>query len=87
MTTYIQTFIIILFVDYYLISAPFFFQLLQHKEYFGQYGKVLKVSMSRTASGVIQQFPNNTCSVCVSVYTSYQTISLFIYIYLVSEVV
>lgn len=36
--------------------------------------------MSRTASGVIQQFPNNTCSVCVSVYTSYQTISLFIYL-------
>jgi CCR4-NOT transcription complex subunit 4 len=66
MTTYIQTFIIILFVDYYLISAPFFFQLLQHKEYFGQYGKVLKVSMSRTASGVIQQFPNNTCSVYIT---------------------
>jgi CCR4-NOT transcription complex subunit 4 len=37
--------------------------LLQHREYFGQYGKVLKVSMSRTAAGVIQQFPNNTCSV------------------------
>jgi hypothetical protein len=41
----------------------FFMQLLQHREYFGQYGKVLKVSMSRTAAGVIQQFPNNTCSV------------------------
>jgi CCR4-NOT transcription complex subunit 4 len=40
--------------------------LLQHKEYFGQYGKVLKVSMSRTASGVIQQFPNNTCSVYIT---------------------
>lgn len=38
-------------------------QLLQRREYFGQYGKVLKVSMSRTAAGVIQQFPNNTCSV------------------------
>ncbi|TQD70267.1 hypothetical protein C1H46_044198 [Malus baccata] len=37
--------------------------LLQRKEYFGQYGKVQKVSMSRTAAGVIQQFPNNTCSV------------------------
>jgi CCR4-NOT transcription complex subunit 4 len=37
--------------------------LLQRKEYFGQYGKVLKVSMSRTATGLIQQFPNNTCSV------------------------
>ncbi|XP_010483660.1 PREDICTED: uncharacterized protein LOC104762130 isoform X1 [Camelina sativa] len=40
--------------------------LLQHKEYFGQYGKVLKVSMSRTTSGVIQQFPNNTCSVYIT---------------------
>ncbi|CAN8252668.1 unnamed protein product [Cochlearia groenlandica] len=40
--------------------------LLHHKEYFGQYGKVLKVSMSRTASGVIQQFPNNTCSVYIT---------------------
>ncbi|RDX78165.1 CCR4-NOT transcription complex subunit 4 [Mucuna pruriens] len=37
--------------------------LLQRREYFGQYGKVLKVSMSRTAAGVVQQFPNNTCSV------------------------
>lgn len=46
--------------------SPFYFffaQLLQHREYFGQYGKVLKVSMSRTAAGIIQQFPNNTCSV------------------------
>ena len=40
-----------------------FLQLLQHREYFGQYGKVLKVSMSRTAAGVIQQYQNNTCSV------------------------
>ncbi|CAE6075237.1 unnamed protein product [Arabidopsis arenosa] len=40
--------------------------LLQHKEYFGQYGKVLKVSMSRTATGLIQQFPNNTCSVYIT---------------------
>ncbi|XP_075634668.1 uncharacterized protein LOC142607129 isoform X2 [Castanea sativa] len=40
--------------------------LLQHREYFGQYGKVLKVSMSRTAAGVIQQFPNNTCSVYIT---------------------
>jgi CCR4-NOT transcription complex subunit 4 len=40
-----------------------FMQLLQQREYFGQYGKVLKVSMSRTAAGVVQQFPNNTCSV------------------------
>ncbi|KAL5765903.1 hypothetical protein ACOSP7_016520 [Xanthoceras sorbifolium] len=40
--------------------------LLQRKEYFGQYGKVLKVSMSRTAAGVIQQFPNSTCSVYIT---------------------
>ncbi|KAK9039361.1 hypothetical protein V6N11_014564 [Hibiscus sabdariffa] len=35
-------------------------ELLQRRDYFGQCGKVLKVSMSRTAAGVIQQFPNNT---------------------------
>ncbi|OMO91433.1 hypothetical protein COLO4_18383 [Corchorus olitorius] len=40
--------------------------LLQQREYFAQYGKVLKVSMSRTAAGVIQQFPNNTCSVYIT---------------------
>ncbi|CAM8898050.1 unnamed protein product [Rhodiola kirilowii] len=40
--------------------------LLQQKEYFGRYGKVLKVSMSRTTTGVIQQFPNNTCSVYIT---------------------
>ncbi|XP_012571318.1 uncharacterized protein [Cicer arietinum] len=39
---------------------------LQHREYFGQYGTVLKVSMSRTAAGVVQQFPNNTCSVYIT---------------------
>ncbi|GMI94292.1 hypothetical protein like AT3G45630 [Hibiscus trionum] len=41
-------------------------ELLQRRDYFGQYGKVLKVSMSRTAAGVIQQFPNNTCSVYIT---------------------
>uniref|UniRef100_A0A7N0TD95 CCR4-NOT transcription complex subunit 4 n=1 Tax=Kalanchoe fedtschenkoi TaxID=63787 RepID=A0A7N0TD95_KALFE len=40
--------------------------LLQHKEYFGRYGKVLKVSLSRTTTGAIQQFPNNTCSVYIT---------------------
>lgn len=44
---------------FYFISVQF----LQQREYFGQYGKVLKVSMSRTTAGVVQQFPNNTCSV------------------------
>ncbi|KAK8697912.1 hypothetical protein V6N13_114044 [Hibiscus sabdariffa] len=41
-------------------------ELLQRRDYFGQYGKVLKVSMSRTAAGLIQQFPNNTCSVYIT---------------------
>ncbi|XP_054812607.1 uncharacterized protein LOC129313476 isoform X2 [Prosopis cineraria] len=41
-------------------------EILQRREYFGQYGKVLKVSMSRTAAGVIQQFPNSTCSVYIT---------------------
>ncbi|XP_071741785.1 uncharacterized protein [Rutidosis leptorrhynchoides] len=40
--------------------------LLQRKEYFGQYGKVLKVSISRTAAGTIQHFANNTCSVYIT---------------------
>ncbi|KAL6979279.1 RING-type E3 ubiquitin transferase [Sarracenia purpurea var. burkii] len=40
--------------------------LLQCKDYFGQYGKVLKVSISRTASGSIQHFANNTCSVYIT---------------------
>ncbi|KAJ4977848.1 hypothetical protein NE237_008628 [Protea cynaroides] len=40
--------------------------ILQHKEYFGQYGKVLKVSISRTAGGVIQHSANNTCSVYIT---------------------
>ncbi|CAN4119026.1 unnamed protein product [Withania somnifera] len=40
--------------------------LLQRKDYFAQYGKVLKVSMSRTAAGAIQQFANNTCSVYIT---------------------
>ncbi|XP_071933474.1 uncharacterized protein [Coffea arabica] len=41
-------------------------ELLQRKEYFGQYGKVMKVSISRTAAGTIQQFANNTCSVYIT---------------------
>ncbi|XP_039163744.1 uncharacterized protein LOC104432833 isoform X2 [Eucalyptus grandis] len=40
--------------------------ILQRREYFSQYGKVLKVSMSQTATGAIQQFPNNTCSVYIT---------------------
>ncbi|GAB2223265.1 hypothetical protein Droror1_Dr00017404, partial [Drosera rotundifolia] len=41
-------------------------ELLQRKEYFGQYGKVLKVSISRTSGGSVQQFPNSTCSVYIT---------------------
>ncbi|CAA3011577.1 uncharacterized protein LOC111407704 isoform X2 [Olea europaea subsp. europaea] len=40
--------------------------LLQGKDYFGQYGKVLKVSISRTAAGAIQHFANSTCSVYIT---------------------
>lgn len=42
--------------------------LLQRKEYFAQYGKVLKVSISRTSAGTIQQFANNTCSVYITYF-------------------
>ncbi|XP_052191651.1 uncharacterized protein LOC127800963 isoform X2 [Diospyros lotus] len=40
--------------------------LLQRREYFGQYGKAMKVSISRTAAGSIQHFANNTCSVYIT---------------------
>ncbi|XP_051143345.1 uncharacterized protein LOC127259791 isoform X2 [Andrographis paniculata] len=40
--------------------------LLQRKEYFGQYGKVLKVSISRTSTGAIQHSANSTCSVYIT---------------------
>ncbi|KAE9593225.1 putative transcription factor C2H2 family [Lupinus albus] len=48
--------------------------LLQRWEYFGQYGKVLKVSMSRTAAGVIQQLPNDACSVYITYSKEYEAI-------------
>lgn len=47
----------------WLIILSCFYQLLQRKEYFGQYGKVLKVSISRTATGAIQHSANNSCCV------------------------
>ncbi|KAI4340400.1 hypothetical protein MLD38_025239 [Melastoma candidum] len=53
----------------YIVGLPLHMadeDLLQRRDYFGQYGKVLKVSMSRTSAGVIQQFPNNTCSVYIT---------------------
>ncbi|KAK3036811.1 hypothetical protein RJ639_031289, partial [Escallonia herrerae] len=40
--------------------------LLQRKEYFCQYGRVMKVSISRTTTGAIQHFANNTCSVYIT---------------------
>ncbi|XP_073139119.1 uncharacterized protein [Henckelia pumila] len=53
----------------YVVGLPLNFadeDLLQRKEYFGQYGKVLKVSISRTATGAIQHFANSTCSVYIT---------------------
>ncbi|KAF8010867.1 hypothetical protein BT93_J1493 [Corymbia citriodora subsp. variegata] len=53
----------------YIVGLPLHLaneDLLLRRDYFGQYGKVLKVSMSRTSAGVIQQFPNNTCSVYIT---------------------
>ncbi|KZV24286.1 hypothetical protein F511_01768 [Dorcoceras hygrometricum] len=53
----------------YVIGLPLSLadeDLLQRKEYFGQYGKVDKVSLSRTAGGAIQQFVNETCSVYIT---------------------
>ncbi|WOL04372.1 hypothetical protein Cni_G13093 [Canna indica] len=42
--------------------------ILERKEYFGQYGKVIKVSISRSASGPSQQTPTNGT---FSVYVTY----------------
>uniref|UniRef100_A0A5B7AMI5 CCR4-NOT transcription complex subunit 4 n=1 Tax=Davidia involucrata TaxID=16924 RepID=A0A5B7AMI5_DAVIN len=41
-------------------------ELLKRREYFGQYGKVLKVSISRTSNGVIQHSSNNSFSVYIT---------------------
>ncbi|KAK4356084.1 hypothetical protein RND71_025055 [Anisodus tanguticus] len=40
--------------------------LLQRKEYFGKYGKISKVSLSRTAGGSIQLFMNDAFSVYIT---------------------
>uniref|UniRef100_A0A6N2LQ57 RING-type domain-containing protein n=1 Tax=Salix viminalis TaxID=40686 RepID=A0A6N2LQ57_SALVM len=53
----------------YIIGLPLNLadeSLLQKKEYFGQYGKVLKVSISRTATGAIQHAANNSCCVYIT---------------------
>ncbi|KAK6231550.1 hypothetical protein SCA6_001623 [Theobroma cacao] len=50
----------------YIIGLPLDLadeDLLQRREYFGQYGKVLKLSISKTANGVIQHSSNNSCCV------------------------
>lgn len=53
----------------YVIGLPLSLadeELLQRKEYFGLYGKVSKVSLSRTSGGTIQQFVNDSCSVYIT---------------------
>ncbi|CAK7342934.1 unnamed protein product [Dovyalis caffra] len=53
----------------YIIGLPLNLadeSLLQRREYFGQYGKVLKVSISRTATGAIQHSANNSCCVYIT---------------------
>ncbi|KAJ0260119.1 hypothetical protein HA466_0063700 [Hirschfeldia incana] len=54
----------------YVMSLPFDLadedQRFQRREYFGQYGKVVKVAMSRTQAGDIQLFPNDSCSVYIT---------------------
>ncbi|XP_012570308.1 uncharacterized protein [Cicer arietinum] len=53
----------------YIIGLPLNLadeDLLQRREYFGRYGKVLKVSISRTATGIIQHSANNSCCVYIT---------------------
>ncbi|KAG2308478.1 hypothetical protein Bca4012_082436 [Brassica carinata] len=53
----------------YVMSLPFDLadeDRFQRREYFGQYGKVVKVAMSRTQAGDIQLFPNDSCSVYIT---------------------
>ncbi|CAL5407240.1 unnamed protein product [Camellia sinensis] len=53
----------------YIIGLPLSLadeEVLLQKEYFGQNGKVSKVSLSRTVGGAIQQFVNDTCSVYIT---------------------
>ncbi|XP_071686105.1 uncharacterized protein [Rutidosis leptorrhynchoides] len=53
----------------YIIGLPLDLadeDLLQRKSYFGQYGKIMKVSLSRTSGGALQQLINDTCSVYIT---------------------
>ncbi|KAG4982085.1 hypothetical protein JHK87_026834 [Glycine soja] len=55
----------------YIIGLPLNLadeELLQCKEYFGRYGKVMKVSLSRTANGIIQHSANNSCCVYITYF-------------------
>ncbi|KAJ9539939.1 hypothetical protein OSB04_026445 [Centaurea solstitialis] len=61
----------------YIIGLPLSLadeDLLQQKDYFGQYGKVTKISLSRTAGGTIQQFANDTCSVYITYSTEEEAV-------------
>ncbi|XP_077239563.1 uncharacterized protein LOC143880435 isoform X2 [Tasmannia lanceolata] len=52
----------------YIIGIPISLadeEALARKEYFGQYGKVLKVSLSRSASGALHSPNNSSCSVYI----------------------
>ncbi|KAK7393584.1 hypothetical protein VNO78_22142 [Psophocarpus tetragonolobus] len=53
----------------YIIGLPLNLadeELLQRRDYFGRYGKVLKVSISRTTNGIIQHSANNSCCVYIT---------------------
>ncbi|KAE9612281.1 putative transcription factor C2H2 family [Lupinus albus] len=53
----------------YIIGLPLNLaheDLLQQREYFGRYGKVLKVSISRTATGMIQHSAKSSCCVYIT---------------------
>ncbi|KHN48330.1 CCR4-NOT transcription complex subunit 4 [Glycine soja] len=53
----------------YIIGLPLNLadeELLQRREYFGRYGKVMKVSISRTANGIIQHSANSSCCVYIT---------------------
>ncbi|KAK4430847.1 putative general negative regulator of transcription C16 [Sesamum alatum] len=55
----------------YVIGLPLSLadeDVLVRKEYFGQYGKVTKVSLSRTSGAAVQQFINDTCSVYITYF-------------------
>lgn len=60
-TCSLDSFISTLLCSYFILL--YFHQVLQRREFFGQYGKVLKVSISRTATGAIQHSSNNSCCV------------------------